>query len=78
MGLLSITIFNEQKKEIQLSADNGNQILKPKYQVDTSFYLDKFQKAADKLDKRFLTKKQVESAVAMYGKDCVVLKLYKR
>jgi hypothetical protein len=46
--------------------------------VDTSFYLDKFQRAADKLDKRLLTKKKVESAVTMYGKNCVVLKLYKR
>ena len=46
--------------------------------MDTSFYLDKFQKAADKLDKRLLTKKKVESAVVLYGKDCVVLKLYKR
>ena len=45
--------------------------------MDTSFYLDKFQKAADKLDKRLLTKKQVECAVVIYGKDCVVLKLYK-
>ena len=46
--------------------------------MDTSFYLDKFQKATDKLDKRLLTKKQLESAVVMYGQDCVVLKLYKR
>jgi hypothetical protein len=46
--------------------------------VDTPFYLDKFQKAADKLDKRLLTTKKVESAVVTYGKDCVVLKLYKR
>ena len=46
--------------------------------MDISFYLDKFQKAADKLDKRLLTKKKVESAVVLYGKDCVVLKLYKR
>lgn len=46
--------------------------------MDTSFYLDKFQKASDKLDKRLLAKKQVESAVVLYRKDCVVLKLYKR
>lgn len=46
--------------------------------MDISFYLDKFQKAADKLDIRLLTKKQVESVVVMYGKDCIVLKLYKR
>ncbi|AZA54571.1 hypothetical protein [Chryseobacterium sp. G0201] len=46
--------------------------------MDTSYYLEKFQEAADKLDKRLLTKKHVESAVVLYGKDCVVLKLYKR
>ena len=46
--------------------------------MDTSFYLDKFRKAADKLDKKLLNKKQVENAVVMYGKDCVVLKLYKK
>jgi hypothetical protein len=46
--------------------------------MDTSFYLDKFQKAADKLDKKLLNKKQVESAVVKYGKDCIVLKLYKK
>ena len=46
--------------------------------MDTSFYLDKFQKAAAQLDKKLLTKKQVEAAVVMYGEDCVVLKLYKR
>ncbi len=46
--------------------------------MDTSFYLDKFQKAADKLDKKLLNKKQVENAVVMYGKDSVVLKLYKK
>lgn len=46
--------------------------------MDTSFYLNKFKKAADKLDKKLLYKKQVESAVVMYGKDCVVLKLYKK
>lgn len=46
--------------------------------MDTSFYLDKFQKAADQLDKKLLTKKKVEAAVVIYGENCVVLKLYKR
>jgi hypothetical protein len=46
--------------------------------VDTSFYLDKFQKAAGQLDKKLLNKKKVEAVVVMYGEDCVVLKLYKR
>jgi hypothetical protein len=40
--------------------------------------MDKFQQAADKLDKRVLSQKQVESAVVMYGEDSIVLKLYKR
>ncbi len=46
--------------------------------MDTSFYLDKFQKAADRLDKKLLGEKEVEAAVVMYGEDCVVLKLFKR
>ena len=46
--------------------------------MDTSFYLDKFQKAADHLDKKLLTRKKVEAAVVLFGNDCVVLKLYKR
>ncbi len=46
--------------------------------MDTSFYLDKFQRAADKLDKKLLNKKQVENAVVIYGKNSVVLKLYKK
>jgi hypothetical protein len=46
--------------------------------MNTSFYLDKFQQAADKLDKRLLAKKQVEHAVVLYGKDSVVLKLCKK
>ena len=46
--------------------------------MDTSFYLAKFQQASNHLDKRLLTKKQVESDVDMFGKDCVVLRLYKR
>src|SRR5271154_4582625 len=46
--------------------------------MDTSFYLDKFQKAADRLDKKLLSEKEVEVAVVMYGEGCVVLKLFKR
>ena len=46
--------------------------------MDTSFHLDKFQKAAGQLDKKLLNKKKIEAAVLMYGEDCVVLKLYKR
>lgn len=46
--------------------------------MDHSLYLEKFQKAADKLDKKLLAQKQVENAVVMYGKNSVVLKLYKR
>ena len=45
--------------------------------MDTSFYLDKFQKAASQLDKKLLIKKKVEATVVMFGEDCVVLKLYK-
>jgi hypothetical protein len=40
--------------------------------------MNAFQRAADKLDKRLLSKKQIESAVVKFGEDCVVLKLYKR
>ena len=46
--------------------------------LDTSFYLHEFQKVAAQLDKKLLSKKKIESAVVMYGEDCVVLKLYKR
>jgi len=46
--------------------------------LDTTLYLERFQNAASQIDKKLLNKKQVESAVVMYGKDCVVLKLYKR
>ena len=46
--------------------------------MDTSFFLSKFHKAADKLDKKMLNRKQIESAVVTFGEDCVVLKLYKR
>ncbi len=45
--------------------------------MDTPFYLDEFQKAADRLDKKLLNKKQVEVAVGIYI-DSVFLKLYKR
>jgi hypothetical protein len=46
--------------------------------VDTSFYLDKFRKAAGQLDRKLFAKKKDEAAVVMYGENCVVLKLYKR
>lgn len=46
--------------------------------MDTTFYLNKFEKAADKINKQLLAKKQVESAVVLFGDDCVVLKLYKK
>ncbi len=46
--------------------------------MDTSFYLNKFQKAAGQLDKSLLIKKKIEAKVVMYGENCVVLKLYKR
>lgn len=46
--------------------------------MDSSSYLDKFQKATNLMDKKLLNKKEVEIAVVMYGEDCVVLKLYKR
>jgi hypothetical protein len=45
--------------------------------MDFENYLDKFQKAADKLDKRLLDKKEVEAAVGIYL-DSVFLKLYKK
>ena len=61
-----------------LSADSKKYHLKPTHYMDTAFYLEKFKKAADKLDKRLLASKQIESCVVPYGKDCVVLKLYKR
>ena len=46
--------------------------------METSFYVNKFQKVAGQLDKKLLGKKKLETAVVMYGKDCVVLKLYKK
>lgn len=45
--------------------------------MDTSFYLQKFQKAADQLDKKLLNKKQIEVAVGVVL-NSVFLKLYKR
>ena len=45
--------------------------------MDTSFYIDKFQRAANQLDKKILGKKKVEVAVGLYG-NSVFLKLYKR
>lgn len=47
-------------------------------EMDTTFYLDKFQKAADQLEKETLNKMKVEIAVVRYGPDCVVLKMYKK
>ena len=46
--------------------------------MDNAFYLAKFKNAADKLDKKLLTQRQIESAVVLYGEDCVVLKLFKK
>jgi hypothetical protein len=46
--------------------------------MNTSFYLGEFQKIADQLDKKLLSKKKVETSVVMFGEDCVVLKLYKK
>lgn len=45
--------------------------------MDIPFYVDKFQKAANQLDKQLLDKKEIEVAVLAYW-DCVVLKLYKK
>jgi hypothetical protein len=45
--------------------------------MDFTYYLDKFQKSADQLDKKLLEEKQVEVAVGIYT-DSVFLKLYKR
>ena len=46
--------------------------------MDYKYYLDEFQKVADRLDKKLLSEKKVEIAVVMYGEDSVVLKLYKK
>jgi hypothetical protein len=45
--------------------------------VDITFYLNKFKKSADELDKKLLRKKQIEVAVGIYA-DSVFLKLYKK
>lgn len=45
--------------------------------MNTSFYLDEFKKAADRLDKKLLDRKQMEVAVGVVL-DSVFLKLYKR
>jgi len=46
--------------------------------MHVSFYLHEFQKVADQLDKKLLTQKEIETSVVIFGKDCVVLKLYKK
>lgn len=46
--------------------------------MDNSIYLDKFKKVADQLDKKLLGKKQIKVAIVEFGKDCIVLKLYKK
>ena len=45
--------------------------------MDTTFYLEIFQNAANKIDKSVMTRKQLEGATGLYG-DCVFLKLYKK
>jgi hypothetical protein len=45
--------------------------------MDFTYYLDKFQQAANRLDKKLLAKKQMEVAVGIYH-DSVFLKLYKK
>jgi hypothetical protein len=45
--------------------------------MDTNYYLQRFQNAANQIDKRLLSAKQLEVAMVLYG-DAVVLKLYKR
>lgn len=45
--------------------------------MDTISYLDKFKNAADKLDNRLLTAKQLEVSTGLY-KTSVFLKLYKK
>jgi len=45
--------------------------------MDTNFYLEIFQKAAEQIDKTVLARKQLEVATGLYG-DCVFLKLYKK
>jgi len=45
--------------------------------MDTTFYLEIFQNAADKIDKSVMARKQLEVATGLYG-DSVFLKLYKQ
>ena len=45
--------------------------------MNFTYYLDKFQQASDRLDKKLLAKKQMEVAVGVYH-DSVFLKLYKK
>lgn len=45
--------------------------------MDTSFYLENFQKAADQLDQKLLLKKSIEVSVGIYL-DSVFIKLYKK
>lgn len=45
--------------------------------MDTSFYLENFQKIADQLDQKLLNEKSIEVSVGIYL-DSVVIKLYKK
>ncbi|QDW27921.1 hypothetical protein [Pedobacter sp. KBS0701] len=45
--------------------------------MHTSFYLEKFQKAADELDQKRLREKEIEAAFGVIL-DSVFLKLYKK
>jgi hypothetical protein len=45
--------------------------------MDTTYYLQQFQSAADRIDKTLLASKQLEVAVGLYI-DSVFLKLYKK
>ncbi|CAI2767680.1 hypothetical protein [Flavobacterium collinsii] len=45
--------------------------------MNTTFYLEKFQEAADRLDQKILSEKSIEVAVGIYL-DSVFIKLYKK
>jgi len=45
--------------------------------VETTFYLERFQNAADQIDERLLARKQLEVSTGLYI-DSVFLKLYKK
>ncbi len=45
--------------------------------METTFYLERFQNAADQIDKRLLARKQLEVSTGLYV-DSVCLKLYKK